>query len=55
MRKGSEDKLMMLTSKGEVPPNDSRATGMAWFELQRAGLEVNVMDIDMITAAHIHL
>jgi spermidine/putrescine-binding protein len=55
---GSEQKFTAkLTSKEEVPPNDSPATGMAWVEAseKEVGFKINVTDIDKATAAHIHL
>jgi CHRD domain len=55
---GSEQKFTAkLTSKEEVPPNDSPATGMAWVKAseKEVGFKINVTDIDKATAAHIHL
>jgi spermidine/putrescine-binding protein len=55
---GSEQKFTAkLTSKEEVPPNDSPATGMAWVKPseKEVGFKINVTDIDKATGAHIHL
>jgi spermidine/putrescine-binding protein len=55
---GSEQKFTAkLTSKEEVPPNDSPATGMAWVKAseKEVGFKINVTDIDKATSAHIHL
>src|SRR5437867_12024276 len=46
-----------LSGKEEVPPNKSPAIGFAWVKTtnDHIGYEVNVTDIDKVTAAHIHL
>ncbi|CAN5587226.1 hypothetical protein BH18THE1_BH18THE1_00860 [soil metagenome] len=45
-----------LSGKDEVPPNQSPSTGFAWVKTtnDQIGYEVNVTDIDKVTAAHIH-
>jgi hypothetical protein len=48
-----------LSGGQEVPPNDSRATGVAVFKLSKDGtaldFRVNVGNIENVTQAHIHL
>ncbi len=54
----SEEKFSAkLLGKDEVPPNKSPAVGFAWVKVNhdRIGYEVNVTEIDKVTAAHIHL
>jgi hypothetical protein len=55
---GSNKFVAKLTSKDEVPPKDTKATGTADFELNNNGnmlkYKVNVMNIDKVTQAHIH-
>jgi len=46
-----------LSGKEEVPPNGSPSTGFAWVKItdDKIRYEVNVTDMDKVTAAHIHL
>src|SRR3954451_2166603 len=46
-----------LSGKNEVPPKDTKATGTATFNVigtSSLSYEVNVKDMQMVTAAHIH-
>src|SRR3954469_4375320 len=46
-----------LSGKNEVPPKDTKATGTATFNVigpNSLSYEVNVKDMQMVTAAHIH-
>ena len=46
-----------LSGKNEVPPKDTKATGTATFNVigtNSISYEVNVKDMQMVTAAHIH-
>ena len=54
---GEEKFSAKLSGKEEVPPNKSPAVGFAWIKTtnDRIGYEVNVTNIDKVTAAHIHL
>jgi len=46
-----------LSGKDEVPPNKSPSAGFAWVKIygDKIAYEVNVTDMDKVTAAHIHL
>jgi hypothetical protein len=45
-----------LSGDQEVPPLQTNASGMAWFNSNRdrIGFELNVTDLQGITMAHIH-
>lgn len=48
-----------LHGSNEVPPNDSKGAGTAWFKLSEDGLSLDykliVANIDNVTQSHIHL